>query len=155
MAAQIAHTKHIEVALGISFNLGTHEPPEASGDSKAMGLAQWLLNLRILYNCYSTIGVRKVATSAKLFYSDVISPDIPIDIHQVSVARKCSPVPVRVRASNFFFPDLMQMCYITVMNERHVLSLVLNEHKTQSRDNLHCVCGNVFLRRQVSGLGGW
>ena len=29
-----------------------------------MGLAQWLLNLRILYNCYSIIGVRKVATSA-------------------------------------------------------------------------------------------
>ena len=27
-------------------------------------LAQWLLNLRILYNCYSIIGVRKVATSA-------------------------------------------------------------------------------------------
>ena len=64
MAAQSAHTKHIEVALGISFNLGTHEPPEASGDSKAMGLAQWLLNLRILYNYYSIIGVRKMATSA-------------------------------------------------------------------------------------------
>ena len=64
VAAQSAHTKHIEVAPGISFNLGTHEPPEASGDSKAMGLAQWLLNLRILYNCYSIIGVRKVATSA-------------------------------------------------------------------------------------------
>ena len=29
-----------------------------------MGLAQWLLNLRILYNCYSIIGLRKVATSA-------------------------------------------------------------------------------------------
>ena len=29
-----------------------------------MGLSQWLLNLRILYNCYSIIGVRKVATSA-------------------------------------------------------------------------------------------
>ena len=29
-----------------------------------MCLAQWLLNLRILYNCYSIIGVRKVATSA-------------------------------------------------------------------------------------------
>ena len=29
-----------------------------------MGLAQWLLNLRILYNCYSIIGVRKVASSA-------------------------------------------------------------------------------------------
>ena len=43
VAAQSAHTKHIEVAPGISFNLGTHEPPEASGDSKAMGLAQWLL----------------------------------------------------------------------------------------------------------------
>ena len=55
VAAQSAHTKHIEVAPGISFNLGTHEPPEASGDSK---------NLRILYNCYSIIGVRKVATSA-------------------------------------------------------------------------------------------
>ena len=39
VAAQSAHTKHIEVAPGISFNLGTHEPPEASGDSKAMGLA--------------------------------------------------------------------------------------------------------------------
>ena len=64
VAAQSAHTKHIEVAPGISFNLGTHEPPEASGDSEAMGLAQWLLNLRILYNCYSIIGVRKVATSA-------------------------------------------------------------------------------------------
>ena len=64
VAAQSAHTKHIEVAPGISLNLGTHEPPEASGDSKAMGLAQWLLNLRILYNCYSIIGVRKVATSA-------------------------------------------------------------------------------------------
>ena len=64
VAAQSAHTKHIEVAPGISFNLGTHEPPEASGDSKAMGLAQWLLNLRILYNSYSIIGVRKVATSA-------------------------------------------------------------------------------------------
>ena len=64
VAAQSAHTKHIEVAPGISFNLGTHEPLEASGDSKAMGLAQWLLNLRILYNCYSIIGVRKVATSA-------------------------------------------------------------------------------------------
>ena len=42
--------------------------PEAfrteQGDSKAMGLAQWLLNLRILYDCYSIIGVRKVATSA-------------------------------------------------------------------------------------------
>ena len=63
LAAQSAHTKHIEVAPGISFNLGTHEPPE-QGDSKAMGLAQWLLNLRILYNCYSIIGVRKVATSA-------------------------------------------------------------------------------------------
>ena len=43
----------LKFAPGISFNLGTHEPPEASGDSKAMGLAQWLLNLRILYNCYS------------------------------------------------------------------------------------------------------
>ena len=63
VAAQSAHTKHIEVAPGISFNLGTHEPPE-QGDSKAMGLVQWLLNLRILYNCYSIIGVRKVATSA-------------------------------------------------------------------------------------------
>ena len=63
VAAQSAHTKHIEVAPGISFNLGTHEPPE-QGDSKAMGLAQWLLNLRILYNCYSITGVRKVATSA-------------------------------------------------------------------------------------------
>ena len=29
-----------------------------------MGLAQWLLNLRILYNCDSIVGVRKVATSA-------------------------------------------------------------------------------------------
>ena len=47
VAAQSAHTKHIEVAPGISFNLGTHEPPEASGDSMPMGLAQWLLNLRI------------------------------------------------------------------------------------------------------------
>ena len=47
VAAQSAHIKHIEVAPGISFNLGTHEPPE-QGDSKAMGLAQWLLNLRIL-----------------------------------------------------------------------------------------------------------
>ena len=28
VAAQSAHTKHIEVAPGISFNLGTHEPPE-------------------------------------------------------------------------------------------------------------------------------
>ena len=37
VAAQSAHTKHIEVAPGISFNLGTHEPPE-QGDSKAMGL---------------------------------------------------------------------------------------------------------------------
>ena len=37
VAAQSAHTKHIEVAPGISFNLGTHEPPEASGDSKADG----------------------------------------------------------------------------------------------------------------------
>ena len=64
VAAQSAHTKHIEVAFGISFNLDTHEPLEASGDSKAMGLVQWLLNLRILYNCYSIIGVRKVATSA-------------------------------------------------------------------------------------------
>ena len=64
VAAQSAHTKHIEVASGIFFNLGTHEPPEASGDSKAMGLAQWLLNLRIQNNCYSIIGVRKVATSA-------------------------------------------------------------------------------------------
>ena len=58
---------HIQNTLksrpGISFNLGTHEPPE-QGDSKAMGLAQWLLNLRILHNCYSIIGVRKVATSA-------------------------------------------------------------------------------------------
>ena len=62
VAAQGAHTKHIEVAPGISFNLGAHEPPE-QGDSKAMGLAQWLLNLRILSNCYSIIGVRKVATS--------------------------------------------------------------------------------------------
>ena len=44
--------------------LGIHEPPETSEDSKAMGLAQWLLNLRNLYNCYSIIGVRKVATSA-------------------------------------------------------------------------------------------
>ena len=64
VAAQSAHTKHIEVAPGISFNLGTHEPPEAIGDSKAMGLAEWLLNLRIQNNCYSIIGVRKVATSA-------------------------------------------------------------------------------------------
>ena len=64
VAAQSAHTKHIEVAPGISFNLGTHELPEASGDSKAMGRALWLLNLRILYNFYSIIGVRKVATSA-------------------------------------------------------------------------------------------
>ena len=63
VAARSAHTKHIEVAPGISFNLGTHEPPE-QGDSKAMGLAQWLLKLRTLYNCYSIIGVRKVATSA-------------------------------------------------------------------------------------------
>ena len=63
VAAQSAHTKHIEVAPGISFNLGTHEPPE-QGDSKAMGLAQWLLNLRILHNCCSIIGVWKVATSA-------------------------------------------------------------------------------------------
>ena len=63
VAAQSAHTKHIEVAPGISFNLGTHEPPEQD-DSKAMGLAQWLLNLRILCNCYSIIGVWKVATSA-------------------------------------------------------------------------------------------
>ena len=39
VAAQSAHTKHIEVAPGISFNLGTHEPPE-QGDSKATGLAQ-------------------------------------------------------------------------------------------------------------------
>ena len=59
-----AHTKHIEFAPGISFNLGTHEPLKASGDSKAMGLARWLLNLRILYKCYSIIGVRRVATSA-------------------------------------------------------------------------------------------
>ena len=59
VAAQSAHTKHIEVAPGISINLGTHEPPE-QGDSRAM----WLLNLCILYNCYSIIGVRKVATSA-------------------------------------------------------------------------------------------
>ena len=29
-------------------------------------------------------------------------PDIPIDTHQVSVLRKCSPVPVRVRVSNFW-----------------------------------------------------
>ena len=57
------NTKHIEVAPGIASNLGTHEPPE-QGDSMAMGLAQWLLNLRILYNCYSIIGARKVATSA-------------------------------------------------------------------------------------------
>ena len=39
---------------------------------------------------------------AQLFYSVVISPDIPIDTHQVSVLRKCSPVPVRVRVSNFW-----------------------------------------------------
>ena len=64
VAAQSPHSKHIEVAPGISFNFGTHEPLEASGDSEAMGLLQWLLNLRILYNCYSIIGVRKVATSA-------------------------------------------------------------------------------------------
>ena len=48
VAAQSAHTKHIEVAPGISFNLGTHEPPEASGTvaSEPSHPLQLLLNHR-------------------------------------------------------------------------------------------------------------
>ena len=60
------HRVHIQSTLKLrpaSPSISAHEPPE-QGDSKAMGLAQWLLNLRILFNCYSIIGVRKVATSA-------------------------------------------------------------------------------------------
>ena len=37
-----------------------------------MGLAQWLLNLRILYNCYSIIGVRNFSVSVTLLSTFVI-----------------------------------------------------------------------------------
>eukprot|EP00959_Pyramimonas_sp_CCMP1952_P258909 5412892-Pyramimonas_sp.AAC.1 len=59
VASQSAHTKHFEVVPGIAFSLGSHgHLLDIGGNSKALSAAQWLLNLRILYNGYSIVGIR-------------------------------------------------------------------------------------------------
>ena len=49
VAAQSAHTKHIEVAPGISFNLGTHEPP-LQGDGPGTVASEPSHSLHLLFN---------------------------------------------------------------------------------------------------------
>ncbi|CAK0829616.1 unnamed protein product, partial [Prorocentrum cordatum] len=56
---------HFEVVPGIAFSLGAHCHLPDTGGSKSLSVAQWLLNVRILYNGYSVVGIMGCLNKAK------------------------------------------------------------------------------------------
>ena len=58
-ASQGVHTKHFDVLPGLSVNVCAPADKAAAAESKSLNCAQWLRNLRVLYNGYAIVGLEK------------------------------------------------------------------------------------------------